>query len=172
MPASSATRCVAALSDRLLHADFRWELDGRWHALPLGEPAGDLEAAFPDARSFGLLSAAKSDWATSGGPPTPEGDRALQQRLHDLRLRHRPASALSAQRLWKLHGWLVLDPGAETFDRLTDAFDQAGGLFWLRGAPVRLRLRGPAPADAAGHPAIDWIDAPETAEGAFAAPSP
>ena len=59
--------------------------------LRIGAPAPDLADAFPDARRFGLLSAAKPGWAQAGGhAPAADGDRALQRTL-DVQLLHRAA---------------------------------------------------------------------------------
>ena len=170
MISSPAPGCAAHLPDRLLHADYRWELEGHWRVLRIGAPAPDLEDAFPDARRFGLLSAAKPGWAQAGGHgPAADGDRALQRALDGLGIQYRPACAISDNRTWKLYGWLVLDPETAAFDRLTRGFGQAGALLWARGQAVRLRISGPRPAEAPPHAAIDWIDPSPPADVAIAA---
>ena len=40
-----------------LDAEYRWARDGEWPSLAIGHTAPELEAAFPDAGVFGLLSA-------------------------------------------------------------------------------------------------------------------
>lgn len=177
MSPSAAPGCLLQLPERLLHADYRWELDGQWRALRVGVPAPELEDAFPDVRRFGLLSASRPGWAhPDGRVPAPDADRALQRLLAGLRLHHRPACAISGNRTWKLYGWLVLDPDTSVFDGLTQRFGQTGALLWARGQAVRLRISGARPAGTPQHAAIDWIDAsPSNApanEPAIAASSP
>lgn len=173
MPPSPVPACTALLPDRLLHADYRWELDGQWRALRIGTPAPDLEDAFPDARRFGLLSAAKPGWANANGhAPVADADRALQRTLDGLGLRHRPACAMSGNRTWKLYGWLVLDPDTFAFDHLTRSFGQAGALLWARGQAVRLRIAGARPPDTPSHASIDWIAPSPSTDAAIAAASP
>jgi hypothetical protein len=149
--------CPTLLPDRLRLADYRWELDGHWRALRVGHPADELEAAFPEARGFGLLSAARPGYANDPGPAEAEADRALQRALDRLGLHYRPACAAAGNRTWKAYGWLVVDPEHAAFDTLTRTFGQFGSLLWERGQPVRLRLRGARPATGA-HPDIDWVD--------------
>lgn len=163
--------CPSLLPDRLLQADYRWELDGRWRALRVGRPAEELEAAFPDARGFGLLSAARPGDTTGAAPVDMDADQALQHALDRLGLRYRPACAAAGNRTWKAYGWLVVDPEPPAFDALTRTFGQFGSLLWERGQPVRLRLRGARPATDT-HPDIDWVEPAIPATRAFPAGSP
>jgi hypothetical protein len=48
---------IVALMQAYLSAEYRVEIDGRWHVFEIGMPAAALEAAFPEGREFGLLSA-------------------------------------------------------------------------------------------------------------------
>lgn len=163
--------CPSLSPDRLLKADYRWELDGQWRALRVGRPADELEAAFPDARGFGLLSAACPGDASRTAAMDMDADQALQRALDRLGLRYRPACAAADNRIWKAFGWLVVDPEPSAFDTLARAFGQFGSLLWERGQPVRLRLRGTRPvADA--HPDIDWVEPGSPAARAITAGNP
>ena len=53
---------IAALPAVFMAADYKWELDGVWSSIRIGEPAPELDAAFPDARRFGMTAAANRSW--------------------------------------------------------------------------------------------------------------
>ena len=48
---------IATLLDAYLAASYRWEYDGDWHDLAVGAPAPRVDATFPEARCYALLSA-------------------------------------------------------------------------------------------------------------------
>ena len=53
-----------------LDAEYRWARDGEWPSLAIGHAAMELEAAFPDAGVFGLLSAWNLHSVERPGKPT------------------------------------------------------------------------------------------------------
>ena len=48
---------IAELVPAYLAAEYRWEQDGEWLNLRIGDDAHELRQRYPDARYFGLLSA-------------------------------------------------------------------------------------------------------------------
>jgi len=161
MPRPDDQERVHELALAYLDADYRWELDGRWHALAVGAPPGDaLMRAHPAARSFAVLSA----WNPHSQPRTEaanrEADAALQAALEGTGLAHRPAFASATNRSWREPGWLVLDMPLPTLDALARRFGQLGTLHWERGGPVRLRMYAAPPGCVAELPdCIDWLGA-------------
>lgn len=160
---------LASLQAVYLAADYKWELDGEWRSLRIGEHAAELEAAFPDSQRFGLMSGANPAHIPRSDPENRSADRALEQALVALGLRYRPAFVAAIGRSWKAYNWLVIDPPVEAFDALARRFGQIGTLLWARGEPVRLRMRARRPASVAPDPRIDWIDEGGGAVGAPAA---
>lgn len=148
---------IAELTAAYLAADYRWELDGQWRWLRIGEPAPEVEAAFPDATRFALLSA----WDPHSVPrPEPENrraDEALHSRLAAGPYPLRAAFSSAPDRSWREPSWLVVGMPPEPLDDLTRRFGQLGTLFWRRGAAVRLRMDAAAPPEYSDHPAIDWL---------------
>ena len=121
------------------------------------EFAAELDAAFPDAVRFGMLTASNPGFAARGDTENRDADRLLQHELERLDLRHRPAVAIAHNRTWKAYNWLVIDPDVDAFDALARRFGQIGTLLWSRNSPVRLRMRAKRPETLMAHPAIDWI---------------
>ncbi len=163
---------IAALPAVFLAADYKWELDGAWSSIRIGEPAPDLDAAFPDAQRFGVTTAANPGQVIRADTDNRSGDEALQARLSALGLAHRAAFVAAYSRIWKAYNWLVIDPDEAVFDALTREFGQIGSLLWLRGQPVRLRMRARRPDTLAEHAHIDWIgdDDDDDDDGAWAKP--
>jgi hypothetical protein len=159
MPRPDGHARVHELALAYLDAEYRWELDGRWHALAVGAPPGDaFTRAHPDARSLGLLSAWNPQSAERPEALNREADAAMQATLEAAGLAHRPAFAAARNRSWREPGWLVVDMPPPTLDALARRFDQLGTLHWQRGGPVRLRMYAAPPGDAAGLPdCIDWL---------------
>ena len=124
----------------------------------VGHPAPALAQAFPEARCFGIVSAANPAQIMRSDPENRSADRALQRRLDDLDLVYRAAFVAAHSRSWKAFNWLVVDPDPAVFDALAAEFGQIGTLLWARGEPVRLRMHAHRPAGVAPHPWIDWID--------------
>jgi hypothetical protein len=159
---------LANLPSVYLAADYKWELDGDWRPLRIGERATELEAAFPDARSFGLISGANPAHILRPDPENRSADRALEQAIVALGLRYRPAFVAALGRSWKAYNWLLIDPPTDHFDALARRFGQIGTLLWAHGEPVRLRMRARRPETVSAHPFIDWTDA---AGGTLPAPA-
>ena len=151
-----ATR-IATLPDIYMAAEYKWEHDGLWRPIRIGECAAELDAAFPDAVRFGMLTASNPGFAARGDTENRDADRLLQHELERLDLRHRPAVAIAHNRTWKAYNWLVIDPDVDAFDALARRFGQIGTLLWSRNSPVRLRMRAKRPETLMAHPAIDWI---------------
>lgn len=161
MPRPEDHRRVHELALAYLDGEYRWELDGRWHALAIGAPPGpEFTRAHPDASSFGLLSAWNPHSVQRPETLNREADAALQAALEAAGLAHCPAFAAARNRSWREPGWLVLDMPPSTLDALARRFDQLGTLHWERGGPVRLRMYASPPERGAGLPdCIDWLGA-------------
>ncbi len=161
---------IAALPAVFMAADYKWELEGVWSSIRIGEPAPELEAAFPDAGRFGMTTAANPGQIIRADADNRSSDRALQQALTRLGWMHRPAFVAAHSRIWKAYNWLVIDPDETTFDTLTRDFGQIGSLLWLRGQPVRLRMRARRPESVAEHAHIDWVGNNSGSDDAWAKP--
>ena len=162
---------VASLPAIYLAADYRWEWQGDWRSIRIGEPAPELDTAFPDAARFGMLTASNPGHLARNDADNRAADLVLQHELERFGLGHRPGFAMAPNRAWKAYNWLVVDPDVEMFDALGRRFGQIGTLLWSRGAPVRLRMHARPPEDSAKHPwvqhpSIDWIGAPGDSEPA------
>ncbi len=157
MPHGDSPDRIAQLIASYLAADYRWEHDGVWHRLAIGEPAPELDAAFPDAPRFGLMTAANPGQQMRADIDNRSADRALQRRMDALGLSYRPAFVAARNRVWRAYNWLLIGPEIEAFDVLARDFGQIGTLLWSRGMPVRLRMQAAAPAACADHPWVDWI---------------
>lgn len=153
---------LAGLPAIYLAADYRYELGGDWLPFRIGEPTPALDAAYPTARYFGMLTASNPGFVPRSDEDNRAADRALQRTLDRMGLAYRPGFAAVRNRNQKAYNWLVVDPSPEDFAGLGRAYGQIGTLFWERGGPVRLRMRAERPAGVAAHPFIDWVaDAPE-----------
>lgn len=148
---------LSALPAIYLAADYKWELHGQWSPIRIGEPVPALDAAYPDARRFGMMTAANPGHISRTDGENRSADRNLQRALDTLGLTYRPAFAAAHTRLWKAYNWLIVDPDEATFAELGRRFGQIGTLLWSRGQPVRLRMRARRPGAQAPHPHIDWV---------------
>jgi hypothetical protein len=150
---------IATLVDAYCAANYRWELDGRWHALRVGHPAPDLEAGYPDCAVFGLVSA----WDPHSVPRAEAVNRTADEALHTTLLAsglpYRAGFSSAANRSWREPSWLVMGMPLEELDRLALRFGQLATLGWQRGEPVRLRMYAPQPLLAKPRECVDWIDA-------------
>ena len=148
---------IAALLDAYLAADYRWEFQGDWRGLAIGEPAPDVDAAFPSTRRYALLSA----WHPHSVVRDEGVNRAEDARLHELiratGLACRPAFSSANDRSWREPSWLVLDMPADALDGMSREFGQLGTLAWERGGRVRLRMDAAAPAGYADTRCVDWL---------------
>lgn len=161
---------IATLLDAYYTADYRWELDGHWHPLRIGQRVPQLEAAFPASRRFGLLSA----WDPHSRPRPDPVNRAADEDLHTALLAsglpYRPGFSSAPNRSWREPSWVVMDMEEAEFDRLALRFGQLGTLAWVRGEPVRLRMYARRPVLARGHECVDWIEPAEDPAPAPARP--
>lgn len=148
---------LATLAAIYTAAEFKWEIDGRWWPIQIGRQAGELDATFPDATRFGMLSASNPGNVARSDADNRAADRELQQALDQLGLRYRPGFVIGRNRSWRAQNWLVIEPGESTFDALARRFGQTGALLWLRGTPVRLRMCATRPDTLTEHPHIDWL---------------
>lgn len=157
MPHGASPDRIAQLTASYLTADYRWEHDGVWRRLVIGEPAPELDAAFPEAPRFGLMTAANPGQQMRADIDNRSADRALQRRMDVLGLRYRPAFVAAPSRVWRAYNWLVVAPEVDAFDALARDFGQIGTLLWSRGTPVRLRMQAAAPEACVGNPWVDWV---------------
>jgi hypothetical protein len=138
-------------------AEYKWEIDGRWWPIRIGEHARELDAAFPDAARFGMITASNPGFLPRSDAENRIADRELQYALDQLGLRYRPGFAMARNRSWRAQNWLVVDPDEPAFDALARRFGQIGTLLWRRETPVKLRMRATRPATVAEDPHVDWI---------------
>jgi len=149
---------ITALAHAYLAADYRWELDGHWREIAIGQPAPELEARFPEARAFGLISAWNPHSVIRPERANRVADEALQAALESSGFAHRPGFSAARNRSWREPGWVVMGMPAEDLDALAQRFGQLGTLFWQRGHAVRLRLYHAQPRGWPGSPWVDWIE--------------
>jgi Protein of unknown function (DUF3293) len=148
---------LAELVRAYLAADYRWELDGDWLNVHIGETAPDVGARFPDAAQFGLLSA-WDPWSIQRPEAVNrDADLALQRDLLDSGRIFRPAFSSAVNRSWREPSWLVVDMPVAEFDALSRRYGQLATLCWSTREPVRLRIDATPPLALADHPACDWL---------------
>lgn len=151
----------AARHTELVHAylaaDYRWELDGRWLNLHLGQAADALRARFPEARHYGLISA----WDPHSVPRPEEvnraADEALQAELLASGRVFRPAFSSATNRTWREPSWIVVDMPVAEFDALAQRYGQLATLYWAADAGVRMRVYAPQPYGFGDDPLVDWV---------------
>jgi hypothetical protein len=147
---------IAALLDAYLKADYRWELDGQWRRFHVGRVAEDIEAAFPQARCFALLSAWNPASVPRDDAANREEDAALLRLIEEMGYARRPAFSSAPDRSWREPSWLAVDMPAGVLDALARRFGQLASLGWERGQPVRLRMDASPQPDAASE-YVDWL---------------
>jgi hypothetical protein len=150
---------IATLADAYSAASYRWELDGRWHALRIGHPAPELEAFYPDSPCFGLVSAWDPQSVPRPEPVNRTADEALHTTLLASGYAFRAGFSSAANRSWREPSWVVMGIAMQELDRLAQRFGQLGTLGWCRGEPVRLRMYARRPLLAQDREYVDWIDA-------------
>ncbi|MHC9085440.1 DUF3293 domain-containing protein [Luteimonas sp. RIT-PG2_3] len=155
-PALDESR-IAALLLAYLSADYRWGHHGSWHDVLIGLPTPGLELAYPQARSFGLLSAWNPGSVERPLDVNRAADEALQAELETSGIRCLPAFASASNRTWREPSWLVFDMSAEAFDALTLRYGQLGTLWWQPHQPVRLRMLAPRPPGVDNDEHVDWL---------------
>jgi hypothetical protein len=148
---------IAPLVQAYLDADYRWELDGLWHPISIGAQAPALEAAFPEAREFGLLSAWNPYSIERPEAENRAQDEALHAALLASGLPHRAAFSSARNRTWREPSWIVMDMPLAGFDALAVRFGQLGTVHARRGEPLRLRIYH-SPLDLPrGGALVDWV---------------
>lgn len=148
---------IAELLQAYLHADYRWELDGTWYRLRVGTSAPEIDAAFPEATCFALLSAWDPHSVVRGQAANRAADAALHDQLSLAPYPYRAAFSSAPDRSWREPSWLVIGMPTEALDALGRRFGQLGTLFWRRGEPVRLRMDAAAPPEESGRDCVDWL---------------
>ena len=147
---------IATLLDAYYAAEYRWELDGEWRQLRIGQQAPELEAFFPKSRRFGLLSA----WDPQSIPRTEAVNRRADEALHAALLTSglpfRPGFSSAPNRSWREPSWVVMDMPDIEFDRLALRYGQLGTLVWNRGEPVGLRMYATQPLMAKDRAHVEW----------------
>ena len=162
---------IATLLDAYFSADYRWELDRDWRLLGIGKPAPEIEAAFPDSASFGLLSA----WDPYSVPRPEAINRSADEALHTTLLASglpfRPGFSSAPNRSWREPSWVVMDMADADFDRLALRYGQLGTLAWKRGQPIHLRMYARQPLMAKPRDFVEWTGKVARAPAVFPAPA-
>lgn len=155
-PADSDSR-VAELMRAYLTADYKWERGGHWHDVMIGLPTPGLELAYPEATSFGMLSAWNPHSIEREERINRREDEKLQQELADAGVVFLAAFASAPNRTWREPSWLVFGMSSDDFNVLARRYGQLGTLWWRPGDPVRLRMDASRPAGVGNEPHVDWL---------------
>ena len=149
---------IASLLQSYHAADYRWEFNGRWHPLSIGTAAPSLDEAFPQAATFGLLSAWNPYSVERPEDVNRTEDARLLAQLEATGLVFRAAFSSARNRTWREPSWIVMDMPVDAFDALARGHGQLATVHARRGEPVRLRMYRPEPAGCAGFDCVDWVD--------------
>ena len=149
---------IASLLQAYHAADYRWEFNGRWHPLSIGEAASSLEQAFPQATSFGLLSAWNPYSVERQESVNRADDARLLAQLEGTGLVFRAAFSAARNRTWREPSWIVMDMPVDAFDALARSHGQLATVHARRGEPVRLRMYRGAPEGAPLLDCVDWVN--------------
>ena len=156
VPTLAASR-ITDLVEAYLASDYRWEIDGRWRPLTLGEVAGELEDAFPGADGSGLLSAWNPHSVVRPESENRKADEQLAAELAESRAPHRPGFSSARNRSWREPSWVVMGMPVHEFDAVARRFGQLGTLYARRGEPMRLRIYRQRPPGYESPALVDWI---------------
>ncbi|NOT89979.1 MAG: DUF3293 domain-containing protein [Lysobacter sp.] len=148
---------IAELVRAYLAAEYRWEMDGDWLNLRIGERAPDAARRFPHATQFGLLSAWNPHSVERPEAANRAADDTLQQDLLGCGRRFQPAFSSAVNRSWREPSWLVVDLPLSGFDTLSRRYGQLATLHWTALDAVRLRVDATRPREFAHHADIDWL---------------
>ncbi len=148
---------IAELVPAYLAAEYRWEQDGEWLNLRIGDNAPALCQRYPDALHFGLLSAWDPYSIQRPEPVNRSADDALHAALQASGCSFRPAFSSAANRSWREPSWLVMDMPVDRFDALSRSHGQLATLYWPAHSVVRMRVDARQPRADAGHHAVDWL---------------
>ena len=157
-PPIAGTAPIAELVRAYLAAEYQWQHNGDWHDLRIGLPVPALELMYPDAGTFGLLSAWNPHSVECAESVNREADNALQRDLVEAGVPFLAAFSSASNRSWREPGWLVIDLPLDRFDALSRKYGQLGTLWWTRHRPGRLRIQAARPADCE-HEHVDWLAA-------------
>lgn len=149
---------IASLLQSYHAADYRWELNGAWHPLSIGGPARALEEAFPEATSFGMLSAWNPHSVERPEHVNRAEDARLLAQLEASGFVFRAAFSSARNRTWREPSWIVMDMPLEAFDALAQAHGQLATVHARRGGQVRLRMYHPRPAGVPALDCVDWVN--------------
>ena len=156
-PPDSGQR-VAELLRAYLTAEYKWERAGHWHDVVIGLPTPGLELAYPDASSFGMLSA-WNPWSVERDDGINRAqDETLQAELAAAGVACVPGFASAPNRTWREPSWLVFGIDEAAFDALARRYGQLGTLWWRPGEPVRLRMHTGRPDGVASEPYVHWLE--------------
>ncbi len=148
---------VVELLHAYLAAEYRWQHKGGWHDIIIGLPTPGLELAFPQATTFGAMSAWNPLSIERGRDQNRIADEALHEALAAGGHAFLPAFASARNRSWREPSWLVFGMDSGEFDHLSRRFGQLGTLWWKPGEPVRLRMDACKPGGLADEPYVDWL---------------
>ena len=150
---------VLKLMRAYLDAEYRWARDGEWPLLAIGHPAPELEAAFPDAGAFGLLSAWNPHSVERPEATNRAADAALHMALRNSGATYLPGLSCARDRSWREPSWVTIDLPLVQLDALSRRFGQLGTLYCRRGGAFRLRMYADRPAGADDALPVDWMTA-------------
>ena len=130
--------------------------------LRIGRRAAALEARYPAAAHFALLTAWNPGSYPNDHAANLAAQHALDKALTVAGLQFIPALNRAPGGGHEEPSRLVLDAGDAQVDALAIRFGQAGALAWRRGRAVRLRIyrpewRGPASMPRMDTRFIDWV---------------
>lgn len=148
---------ITGLMQAYLDAVYRWEHGGHWFSLRIGEPAIDLQTAFPDAGEFGLLSAWNPYSVEQPEITNRAADSALHAALSDSGAVIRPGFSSARNRSWREPSWVTINLPMAWLDALAGRFGQLGTLHGQRDEPVRLRMYHARPAALPPTKWVDWL---------------
>lgn len=148
---------VVELLHAYLAAEYRWQHKGGWHDIIIGLPTPGLELAFPQATTFGAMSAWNPLSIERGRDQNRIADEALHEALVAGGHAFLPAFASARNRSWREPSWLVFGMDGDEFDGLSRRFGQLGTLWWKPGEPVHLRMDACKPEGLADQPYVDWL---------------
>ena len=149
---------IAHLVQEYHAADYRCEIDGSWLPLAIGEVATELEAAYPQSRTFGLITAWNPHSLERPEAENRAEDEVLAALLGASGLPYRPGFCSARNRSWREPSWTVMDMPLDEFDALARRFHQLATLHGVRGEPMRLRLYHAPLPETSGLDGLDWVD--------------
>lgn len=142
-----------------LDAEYRWAHDGDWLSLAIGQPAPELDAAFPDATEFSLLSAWNPHSVERPEATNRAADATLHLALRDSGALYLPGFSSARNRSWREPSWVTIDLPLAQIDALSRRFGQLGTLHCRRGEAIRLRMYADRPESADAALPVDWLTA-------------